>query len=99
MAQSAPIAPLSLADPADPTKPSPAFLAAVQQVLQQKVRPGIQSDGGDIALVDIDPRRGRVYVQLSGSCSGCAMSQMTLFGFVQRTLMSEVPGIEEVVPV
>ena len=95
---SGPASAIVMASPEDPTKPSKELQVRVERLMASTIRPAIQADGGDIELVDIDPSKGRVYVHLSGSCSGCALSQMTLFGFVQRTIVREVPGIEEVIP-
>jgi Fe-S cluster biogenesis protein NfuA len=57
----------------------------------EKVRPALQRDGGDIELISVDD--GIVKVSLRGACAGCPMSQMTLKGFVEKTLKEEVPEI------
>jgi NifU-like protein len=41
-----------------------------------EVRPGIVADGGDIKLVDVEDNM--VFVSLSGSCTGCGLSGLTL---------------------
>lgn len=61
-----------------------------------KVRPTLQADGGDIELIDV--KDGIVQVRLSGACSGCPMSQMTLKQGVEAALKAAIPGIKEVVP-
>ena len=49
------------------------------------IRPSLQADGGDVELVDVED--GIVRVRLTGACSGCPMSQMTLKqGIHHRTL-------------
>lgn len=60
----------------------------------EKIRPMLQSDGGDIEFVGV--QGGVVQVRLKGACSGCPMSQMTLKGAVEKTLKQEVPGVESV---
>ncbi|MDA3845959.1 MAG: NifU family protein [Vallitaleaceae bacterium] len=67
------------------------------QVLEalEQVRPGLQSDGGDVELVSIE--EGIVTVRLTGRCGGCPMSQMTLKNFIESTLKAAVPGVIEVV--
>jgi Fe-S cluster biogenesis protein NfuA len=62
-----------------------------------KVRPTLKADGGDIELIDV--KDGIVQVHLSGACSGCPMSQMTLKHGVEAALKAAIPGIKEVVPV
>ncbi|MEA3282269.1 MAG: NifU family protein [Euryarchaeota archaeon] len=61
----------------------------------EKIRPMLQADGGDIELVDVEDD-GTVKVRLVGACSGCAMSQYTLKGGVERILMKEVPEVKVV---
>ena len=70
----------------------------VQKVLE-KVRPYIQSDGGDISLVSVDESSGVVKVTLHGACGSCPSSTMTLKGGVERMLRQEIPEIKEVVAV
>lgn len=62
------------------------------------IRPSLQADGGDVALVDVD-EDGVVSVELQGACKGCPMSQMTLAHGVERILKDRVPGVTSVVPV
>lgn len=57
-----------------------------------KIRPFLQRDGGDIELVDVSD--GVVKVRLTGACSGCPMSQMTLKQGVERALKEDVPEIK-----
>lgn len=60
-----------------------------------KIRAGLQADGGDIELVDVT-ENGVVKVRLKGACAGCPMSQMTLAGYVEQSLKKEVPGVKKV---
>ena len=60
----------------------------------EKVRKGLQQDGGDIELVGV--KDGVVKVRLKGACSGCPMSRMTLANFVERELKGAVPEIKRV---
>jgi len=61
------------------------------------IRPAIQADGGDIALVGVDEATGVVEVELSGSCAGCSSSAQTLKAGIERILKDRVPGVTEVV--
>lgn len=70
----------------------------VEQVIE-KVKPYIQSDGGDITLVDVVEETGIVKVKLSGACDTCPSASQTLKGGVERMVKLEVPEIKEVVTV
>lgn len=59
-----------------------------------ELRPHIQADGGDMTLVSVTPRQ--VTVSLSGSCSGCMMTDMTL-AWLQQKLMERTGSYMEVV--
>ncbi len=63
-----------------------------------KVRPWLNADGGDVKLVEITDDKV-VKVKLTGACSGCPMSQMTLQAGVGKVVKEEVPEIKEVVSV
>ncbi|WP_319541927.1 NifU family protein [uncultured Pseudodesulfovibrio sp.] len=66
----------------------------VEAVLD-KVRPMLQSDGGDVELVDITDS-GVVQVRLVGACKGCPMSQMTLRNGIERIVLKEIPEVKAV---
>lgn len=70
----------------------------VEKVLA-KIRPYIQSDGGDISLVEVLEAEGIVKVSLHGACSSCPSSTATLKGGVERMIRAEIPEIKEVVAV
>jgi Fe-S cluster biogenesis protein NfuA len=60
----------------------------------QKIRPALQTDGGDIELIDVVD--GVVKVRLTGACGGCPMSQMTLKMGVEKVLKQQVPEVKSV---
>ena len=62
----------------------------------EAIRPALQSDGGDIVFLGLDPD-GVVHVSLVGACGSCPVSMMTLKAGVERIIMDRVPGITEVV--
>jgi len=64
----------------------------------EKIRPSLQADGGNVELVEVTPE-GVVKVRLTGACSGCPMSEMTLQMGIGRALKEEVPEVKEVVAV
>ncbi len=65
--------------------------------LIELMRPSVQSDGGDLALIGADVEAGIVEVQLQGSCSSCAVSSSTLKGGVERILRDRLPWVTEVI--
>ncbi|MHC1604778.1 MAG: NifU family protein [Candidatus Methanofastidiosia archaeon] len=67
----------------------------VKEVLD-KVRPMLQADGGDVELVDVDEKTGKVKVRLTGACGGCPMSQWTLKMGIEQALKKEIPEVTEV---
>tara|TARA_B100001094_G_C18069893_1_gene739465 strand:- start:600 stop:1139 length:540 start_codon:yes stop_codon:yes gene_type:complete len=64
------------------------------KILDQKIRPAVAKDGGDIKFKEF--KDGVVKVQLQGSCSGCPSSTMTLKQGVQNLLCHYIPEIKEV---
>jgi len=60
------------------------------------IRPAVQADGGDLALVHADVETGEVEVVLQGSCSSCAISSTTLQAGVSRILRERLPWVTEV---
>ena len=67
------------------------------KILDQKIKPAVAKDGGDIKFKEF--KNGTVTVQLQGSCSGCPSSTMTLKQGVQNLLCHYLPEVKEVVAV
>ena len=66
----------------------------IVKILDEKIRPAVAKDGGDIKFKEFT--NGIVKVQLQGSCSGCPSSTMTLKQGVQNLLCHYIPEIKEV---
>ena len=83
----------SLKTPEKPSAPKKLTnlqkIALIQEIIEREIRPGLQADGGDIELIDIDGNK--VAVALRGMCTGCVMSGVTLEGIQSklRELVSE----------
>ena len=69
----------------------------IVKILEQKIRPAVARDGGDIKFKEF--KDGVVKVQLQGSCSGCPSSTMTLKQGVQNLLCHYLPEVKEVVAI
>ena len=67
------------------------------KILDEKIRPAVSKDGGDIKFKEF--KNGIVKVQLQGSCSGCPSSTMTLKQGVQNLLCHYLPEVKEVVAI
>ncbi|MCL6603831.1 MAG: NifU family protein [Paenibacillus sp.] len=75
---------------------STAMYDEVLEVLD-KLRPFLQRDGGDVELIDVED--GIVKLKLMGACGSCPSSTITLKAGIERALVEEVEGVEEVVQV
>ncbi len=67
----------------------------VESILQ-KIRPSLQADGGNVELVDVKEEDGIVKVRLTGACSSCAFSQLTLKMGIERILKENIPEVKQV---
>ncbi|OQR82292.1 iron-sulfur cluster scaffold protein Nfu-like protein [Achlya hypogyna] len=75
-------------------------VAMIKELLETRIRPAVQDDGGDIFYKGFDEETGIVTVQLAGSCAGCPSSSVTLKNGVENMLMHYIPevrGIKEFV--
>ena len=66
----------------------------IVKILEEKIRPAVARDGGDIKFKEF--KDGVVKVQLQGSCSGCPSSTMTLKQGVQNLLCHYIPEVKQV---
>ena len=69
----------------------------IVKILDEKIRPAVARDGGDIKFKEF--KDGVVKVELQGSCSGCPSSTMTLKQGVQNLLCHYLPEVKEVIAV
>ena len=69
----------------------------IVKILDEKIKPAVAKDGGDIKFKGF--KDGIVTVQLQGSCSGCPSSTITLKQGVQNLLCHYLPEVKEVIAV
>ena len=69
----------------------------IVKILDEKIRPAVARDGGDIKFKEF--KDGVVKVQLQGSCAGCPSSTMTLKQGVQNLLCHYLPEVKEVISI
>ncbi|MGC6470604.1 MAG: NifU family protein [Flavobacteriales bacterium] len=73
------------------------IISKIEDALAQ-VRPFLESDGGDIRLVEVTDDF-IVKVKLLGACSDCQVSMMTLKAGVEQTIKKVLPQVKEVVDI
>lgn len=69
--------------------------AAVQDVLDRQINPGVGSHGGMVTLLEV--REGTAYLRFGGGCQGCAAVDITLKRGVERALRQAVPQVTAIV--
>lgn len=67
----------------------------IQVVLDEYIRPAVESDGGNITFHSFE--NGVVKVLLQGSCSGCPSSTLTLKSGIENLLTRLIPEVKSVV--
>jgi Fe-S cluster biogenesis protein NfuA len=77
----------------EPIEPS-EYDDAIRSLLNEYVKPAVESDGGAIDFVSF--KDGVVKVQLRGSCSGCPSSTVTLKDGIEQLLTTELPEVKSV---
>ncbi|ESQ30345.1 hypothetical protein EUTSA_v10011711mg [Eutrema salsugineum] len=73
-------------------------VAMIKELLETRIRPSVQDDGGDIEYCGFDTETGIVKLRMQGACSGCPSSSVTLKSGIENMLMhyiSEVKGVEQ----
>ena len=71
-------------------------VAMIKELLETRIRPAVQEDGGDIRYEGFDFETGIVSVRLAGSCVGCPSSSVTLKNGVENMLMHYIPEVTAV---
>ena len=67
----------------------------IEKVLKDKVAPSVAAHSGEIKFISF--HRGVVRLLLSGSCSGCAMSKVTLHRGVESMLKHYIPEVQSII--
>lgn len=69
-------------------------VAMIKELIETRIRPAVQEDGGDIDYRSFDEETGKVLVQMQGSCKGCSSSSITLKNGIENMLMHYVPEVK-----
>ncbi len=62
------------------------------------IRPYLQADGGDVELVEVQSNND-VILRLTGACSSCSMSEMTMTAGIEESLRKSIPDLGKIVAV
>lgn len=73
------------------------IVAMIKELLETRIHPAVQEDGGDVAFVRWDEPSGVVQLKMMGSCSGCPSSAQTLKGGIENMLKHYIPEVVEVI--
>ncbi|WP_374762834.1 NifU family protein [Yunchengibacter salinarum] len=73
------------------------IIVQIRQLLDEKVRPAVAQDGGDVVYHGF--KEGVVYLKMQGACSGCPSSTATLQHGIANLLKYYVPEVTDVRPV
>jgi len=71
-------------------------VAMIKELLETRIRPAVQDDGGDIEYRGFDLDTGIVKLRMQGACSGCPSSSVTLKSGIENMLMHYVPEVKSV---
>ena len=69
----------------------------IKIILEEKVTPSVAAHNGSIGFISFASDTGVATLKLSGACSGCAMSKLTLHQGVDRLLKHYVPEVNSIV--
>ncbi|CAK9440448.1 uncharacterized protein LODBEIA_P45480 [Lodderomyces beijingensis] len=68
----------------------------IKELIETRIRPAIQDDGGDIEYKGFDEETGTVFLKLQGACKSCSASEDTLKGGIESMLMHYIEEVKEV---
>ncbi len=73
------------------------IVVQIKELLDERVRPAVAADGGDIIFHGFD--KGIVYLAMQGACAGCPSSTATLKMGIENMLRHYIPDVREVRPI
>mmetsp|Transcript_65896 Transcript_65896/g.123005 ORF Transcript_65896/g.123005 Transcript_65896/m.123005 type:complete len:235 (+) Transcript_65896:53-757(+) len=73
--------------------------AQIVELLEERIRPFVQQDGGDVEFHSFNADSGIVYLRMQGACSGCPKSGVTLQFGIKNLLEHYIPEVKEVMDI
>ncbi len=70
-------------------------MTAVEQVIA-KIRPALQSDGGDMELVEFNQDSGVLSLKFKGACAHCPIADLTFRGLIETEIKCQCPEVKEI---
>lgn len=65
-------------------------VAAIEEILDRTIRPGLQADGGDVEIVSFDVDTNELHILYQGACGGCPSASMGTLDAIQGILRNEM---------
>ena len=76
------------------SKKDSKIVIQIKELLEEKIKPAVAQDGGDIQFVRYEDEI--VFLELRGSCAGCPSSTLTLKSGIENMLKYYIPEIKSV---
>jgi NifU-like protein len=89
---------LTEADNAWLAKPKEKQLEEVELILNSDIRPGLNMDGGDLQVLDLEDGK-TLKVKYEGACGSCGSSVGATLAFIEDTMRRQLFGGMNVIPV
>ncbi|KAK8795576.1 hypothetical protein WA158_000233 [Blastocystis sp. Blastoise] len=86
-------------DPNDILPNDSETVCLIKELIETRIRPRIQQDGGDIFYNHFDDKTGIVKIEMTGACKGCPSSSVTLKQGVEKMLKHYIPEVQEVIAI
>lgn len=85
-------------DPATAIMPEDdEVVAMIKELLETRIRPAVQDDGGDVLFQEFNQETGTVKLKMVGACSGCPSSSLTLKSGIENMMKHYIPEVTNVV--
>ena len=73
------------------------ILTEINKIMDEQIQPNVAQHGGEVKVLDFDMETGTLKTLLSGSCSGCSSSMITLKMGIENMLKHYIPEVTQVV--
>lgn len=73
------------------------MLNEIEKVIDEQIRPRLQNDGGNVAIVDFNKEDKTLRLRLMGQCCTCPHSSHTIENIINLTLKSQIDGLGEII--
>ena len=79
-----------------PPRSKEEIMAQINDIMEKAIQPNVAMHGGEVKIIDFEMETGTLRTLLSGSCSGCASSTITLKMGIENMLKHYVPEVNRV---